>query len=65
MQLYRKQAYIVEVRIKSRSRDKALLNSIQGALEQANVSLIVTTVLNNTSHHKDHCFHFTQVINCI
>lgn len=38
MQMYRKQAYIVEVRMKSRSREKDFLTKIQGALDQVRVS---------------------------
>lgn len=40
--MYRKQAYIVEVRLKSRSREKEFLNKIQGALDEVRVRFLRT-----------------------
>jgi len=38
MQMLKKQAYIVEVRKKSRHREKAFLNNVQNALNEIRVS---------------------------
>ena len=37
MQMYQKQAYIAEVRVKSRSREKEFTDKIQGALNEIRV----------------------------
>lgn len=40
MRMYRKQAYITEVKLKSRSREKDFLSKIQGALDEVRVSVL-------------------------
>ena len=37
MQMYQKQAYIAEIRVKSRSREKEFTDKIQGALNEIRV----------------------------
>lgn len=54
MQMYRKQAYIAEVRVKSRSREKEFMDKIQGALDEIRVGLILLYLKT--------CFKFHAVI---
>ena len=44
MQMYKKQAYIAEVRLKSRSREKEFFNKIQGALDEVRASYVADEV---------------------
>lgn len=49
--MYRKQAAIAEVRIKSRSREKEFQRRFQSALEQTMVRCLQHSILNLFKHH--------------
>ena len=61
MQMYKKQAYIAEVRLKSRSREKDFFNKIQGALDEVRASYVADEVFFNSKSLK-FCYKYETVL---